>query len=134
MPIDVYAPEGTFPQERGTEVLRLLTECLLKWTDASDLPIARNNTVAYLHVLPHAYVVAGGTPSSIVRIDVKLPEVVLSTIERRRGFIADATEIVGAVSVGGRDVERTLITVSNAVDGGWGIGGRAITNAELDDL
>jgi phenylpyruvate tautomerase PptA (4-oxalocrotonate tautomerase family) len=134
MPIDVYAPDGVFPQENTAELLRQLTECLLRWTDAADIPIARNNTGAYLHVLPPAYITAGGAPTAVVRVDVKIPEVVLSTLERRRGFIADATQIVSSLSGEKHDAEHTWITVANTVDGGWGIGGRSLTNADLDEL
>lgn len=132
--IDVYIPEGTFPIEHCGKVLNQLTDALLKWTDASEIPIARDNTMAYLHTLPPAHVTAGGAPASFVRVDVKVPEVVLSTIERRRGFIADATEIVSALSIDGHDSQRTWVTISNTVDGGWGLGGHGLTNAELDDI
>jgi phenylpyruvate tautomerase PptA (4-oxalocrotonate tautomerase family) len=132
--IDVYVPEGTFPVEHAGKVLKQLTEALLKWTDASEIPIARDNTMAYLHTLPAAHVTAGGKPAIFVRIDVKVPEVVLSTIERRRGFIADATDIVNALSVDGHDSQRTWVTISNTADGGWGLGGHGLTNAELDDI
>jgi hypothetical protein len=70
----------------------------------------------------------------IVRVDVKIPEVVLSTIERRRGFIGDATEIVGSLSIEAHDAQHTWVTVSNTVDGGWGIAGCGMTNAELDEF
>jgi phenylpyruvate tautomerase PptA (4-oxalocrotonate tautomerase family) len=132
--IDVYVPEGTFPVEHAGKVLKQLTDALLKWTDASEIPIARDNTMAYLHTLPAAHVTAGGKPAIFVRIDVKVPEVVLSTIERRRGFIADATDIVNALSVDGHDSQRTWVTISNTADGGWGLGGHGLTNAELDDI
>src|ERR1017187_1273060 len=130
--IDVYAPEGMFLNETGPEVLQRLAECLLRWTDASDIPLARDNAGAYLHVLPAPYVTAGGKPASVVRVDVRLPEVVLSTIERRRGFIADATQIVSSLRVDAHEITRTWITVSNTADGGWGIDGHGLTNAELD--
>ncbi len=132
--IDVYIPEETIPTENHGKVLKQLTDALLKWTDATEIPIARDNTMAYLHALPAAHVTAGGKPAAYVRIDVKVPEVVLSTIERRRGFIADATDIVSALSVGGHDSQRTWVTISNTVDGGWGLGGHGLTNAELDDI
>jgi hypothetical protein len=132
--IDVYAPEGAFSQEHVVQVLRSLSECLLQWTDATDIPIARNNSGAYLHLLPGQCVTAGGVPAMIVRVDVKIPEVVLSTIERRRGFIRDATGIVSSLSVESHDAQHTWITVSNTVDGGWGIGGHGMTNAELDEF
>jgi phenylpyruvate tautomerase PptA (4-oxalocrotonate tautomerase family) len=132
--INIYVPEGTFPKESTGEVLRQLAECFLRWTDASEIQVARDNTGAFLHVLPPACVTAGGKPAMVVRVDVKVPEVVLSTIERRRGFIAEATEIVSALSVEAHTPDRTWVTISNAVDGGWGFGGHGLTNAELDDL
>jgi len=132
--IDVYVPEGTFLPEHIGNVLKQLTGALLKWTDSAEIPIARDNTMAYLHVLPPAHVTAGGKPATFVRVDVKVPEVVLSTIERRRGFIADATAIVSALSVDGHISERTWVTISNTVDGGWGLDGHGLTNAELDDI
>jgi phenylpyruvate tautomerase PptA (4-oxalocrotonate tautomerase family) len=132
--IDVYVPQGTFSGENGSKVLKQLTDALLKWTDAAEIPVARDNTMAYIHTLPPAHVTAGGTPAAFVRVDVKVPEVVLSTIDRRRGFIAEATAIVGAHSVGGHIPERTWVTISNTADGGWGLGGHGLTNAELDDI
>jgi phenylpyruvate tautomerase PptA (4-oxalocrotonate tautomerase family) len=132
--IDVYIPEGTFPIEHHAKVLKQLTDALLKWTDAAEIPIARDNTMAYLHTLSREYVTAGGKPATYVRVDVKVPEVVLSTIERRRGFIADATNIVSALSVDAHDAERTWVTISNTADGGWGLGGHGLTNAELDEI
>ena len=119
--IDVYAPEGAVPRENAAELLRRLTACLLHWTDASDIPIARDSAGAYLHILPAAYITAGGEPSVVVRVDVSVPEVVLSTIERRRGFITDATTIVSSLSGEGHHSERTWVTVSNTADGGWEI-------------
>jgi hypothetical protein len=132
--IDVYVPEGTFPIEHAPQVLKQLTDALLKWTDAGEVPIARDNTMAYMHTLPTAHVTAGGKAATYVRIDVKVPDVVLSTIERRRGFIADATDIVAALSVDGHDSQRTWVTISNTADGGWGLGGHGLTNAELDEI
>jgi hypothetical protein len=134
MPIDVYAPDGTFPKTNESTLLQRLAECLLKWTDASDIPVARNNVGAYLHLLQTPYVTAGGIASTVVRIDVKVPEVALSTIERRRGFIADATAIAGSLSVEDHETAQTWVTISNMVDAGFGIGGQALTNAELDEL
>ena len=132
--IDVFCPEGCFSEEHSGEVLRRLTEAFLKWTDASEIPIARDNTGAFLHVFPAACVTAGGEPARAVRIDVKVPNVVLSTIERRRGLIADASEIVATLASAGQAPPRAWVTISNTADGGWGISGRGFTNAELDEI
>ena len=65
---------------------------------------------------------------------MKIPQVVLSTIERRKGFVSEATEIVGVLSVEPHHSARTWVTVSNTADGGWGVGGHGLTNAELDEI
>jgi hypothetical protein len=132
--IDVYAPEDTFPKEKIGELLAELAKCLLRWTDATELPIARDNAGAFFHSMPPEHVTAGGIQAIAVRIDVQIPEVVLATIERRRGFINEATAIVASLSPKAREAERTWIAISNTVDAGWGITGHGLTNAELDDI
>jgi hypothetical protein len=132
--IDIYAPAGTFTEADVATLLQRVTESLLTWTDATEIPFVRRNAGAYFHALPPPHVTCDGKPDIVVRIAVKLPEVVLSTIERRRGFIADATEIAAALSVAAHTADRTWISVVNAVDGGWGIGGQALTNADIDEV
>jgi hypothetical protein len=132
--IDIYAPEGAFAEENVPALLRQVAESILKWTDTTEIPFVRRNLGTYFHLLPAAYVTAGGEPDVVVRISVTLPEVVLSTIERRRGFIQEATAIVAALSCEAHTPERTWISVVNSVDGGWGLGGQAFTNADLDEV
>jgi hypothetical protein len=132
--IDIYAPAGTFTEEHVATLLRRVVESLLKWTDATEIAFVRRNAGAYFHALPPAHVTCDGEPDMVVRIAVTLPEVVLSTIERRRAFIEDATAIAASLSVDAHTAERTWISVVNAVDGGWGIGGHALTNADIDEV
>jgi len=35
------------------------------------------------------------------------------------------------LALGDRDLPRTWVTITNTVDGGWGIGGHGLTNADL---
>jgi hypothetical protein len=132
--IDIYAPEGSFSAENVVTLLRRLTEAMLEWTDSAEIPFVRRNAGAYFHELPAAHVTAGGEPDVVVRISVTLPEVVLSTIERRRGFIEEATAITADLSSEVHTADRTWISIVNSVDGGWGFGGRAFTNADLDEV
>jgi len=132
--IDIYAPEGAYSKENVPPLLRQLTESLLKWTDSTDIPFVRSNVGAYFHALPAEHVTSGGEPDLGVRIDVSLPAVALSTIERRRGFIEEATSIASTLSCDAHTADRTWISVFNTVDGGWGVGGHALTNAELDEI
>jgi hypothetical protein len=132
--IDIYAPAGTFTEAGVATLLQRVTESLLTWTDATEIPFVRRNAGAYFHALPPAHVTCDGKPDVVVRIAVTLPEVVLSTLVRRRGFIADATAITAALSVAAHTADRTWISVVSAVDGGWGVGGHALTNADIDEV
>jgi hypothetical protein len=124
--IDIYAPHGTFTEEHTAALLRRVTESLLRWTDATEIPFVRRNAGAYFHALPPAHVTCDGEPDVVVRISVTLPEVVLSTLERRRGFIAEATAITAELSESSHTADRTWISVVNTVDGGWGHRGPSV--------
>ena len=130
--IDIVASEGTFPESSEAALLERATSCLLQWEKTTGIPIATANTAAYLDVLPRARVTAGGKPDRVVRVQVLTPTGTLSQ-EQRAGITAGLTAIVaelaGEPSVG----ERTWVLFHEAVDGGWGIGGRAYTNADLGE-
>jgi hypothetical protein len=49
-------------------------------------------------------------------------------------MIEDATAIAASLPVDAHTAERTWISVVNAVDDGWGIGGHALTNADIDEV
>jgi phenylpyruvate tautomerase PptA (4-oxalocrotonate tautomerase family) len=64
-------------------------------------------------------------------VELKLPEVVLSTLERRAVFIAAATAIVAELTVEGHADDDTWVNVLHARDGAWGVGGVSLTNEIL---
>jgi phenylpyruvate tautomerase PptA (4-oxalocrotonate tautomerase family) len=64
-------------------------------------------------------------------VELKLPEVALSTLERRARFIASATKIVQELTVEGHENRDTWVNILHAQDGAWGIGGESLTNAML---
>jgi hypothetical protein len=132
--IDIYAPQGTYSEANVAELLRRVAESMLVWTDSVEIPFVRRNVGAYFHELPAARVTAGGEPDIVVRVHVVVPEPVLSTLERRRGFIEETTAIAASLSCEAHTAERTWISIVNAIDGGWGMGGNALTNADIDDI
>ena len=81
--------------------------------------------------LDPADIYAGGRPRPIVLVELKLPAVALSTLERRARFIAAATAIVGELTVEDHDDGDTWVNILHAEDGAWGIGGVSLTNDML---
>jgi hypothetical protein len=64
-------------------------------------------------------------------VELKLPNIGLSSIEARSAFIAAAAGIVAELCVPDHKAENTWINIVNALDGGWGIGSRQFTGDAL---
>jgi phenylpyruvate tautomerase PptA (4-oxalocrotonate tautomerase family) len=64
-------------------------------------------------------------------VELKLPNIGLSSVEARAAFIAAATDIVDALTVPDHNRADTWVNILNAPDGGWGIGGTAYTGDAL---
>ena len=133
MAIDIVASAGVFEAATEADVMTGVFQALLAAIDAvGDERVASIMGVS-LHVLPAARVMMGGRVTSSVRIDVVLPAVALASFRRRRRFIEDATAAVVAASSDPEIRERVVVRVVHSVDGGWGIGGHAFTNDEIDE-
>jgi len=130
--IDIVAHEGAFPETSEASLLERSTQSLLKWEKTAGIPLAVANTAAYLHVLPGNRVTAGGKADRVVRVQIITPVGSLKQ-EQRAGITAEITKIVAELAGAPGLGERTWVLFHEAVDGGWGIAGRAYTNADLRD-
>ena len=128
--IDIYAPEGTFPESNEAALLDRATAVLLQFEKTTGIPLAVANTGAYLHVLPKTRVAAGGKADKVVRIQLLTPRDGLQQ-PQRNGITEGMTKIVGELASDPKIAERTWVLFSEAVDGGWGIAGKAYNNGEL---
>ncbi len=131
--LDIVASAGVFDERAEPIVMRRVHDALLEAIDGTDDPRAAGAVGVALHVLPAARVMMGGAIVSSVRIDVVLPGIALASFRRRRRFIAAATAAVAELSSDPSIAVRVLVRIVHAVDGGWGIGGHAFTNDEIDE-
>lgn len=127
--LDITAAEGTFSPEQEPLLLERLTLALLTWEKATQNPLVVANTGAYLHLLPRGRVTAGGKADRVVRVEILTPPGSL-TQAQRQGITTDATRIVAELASDLRP-ERVWVLFREAADGGWGIAGRAFTNADI---
>ena len=133
MAVAIVASAGVFDGAAEQDVIGRVYQALLAATDATGDERVASIIGVTLHVLPAARVTMGGRVASSVRIDVVLPGVALASFRRRRRFIADATAAVVAASSDPAIAERVVVRIIHSVDGGWGIGGHAFTNDEIDE-
>ena len=64
-------------------------------------------------------------------VEWTVPAFAFSSRDIQVGYIEEATRIIHAMSGEKQPKERIWVNVVHAVDGAWGIGGVALTNAQL---
>jgi phenylpyruvate tautomerase PptA (4-oxalocrotonate tautomerase family) len=133
MPITVTAPEGRFSPQAERDLLPRLTASLLKWNQLTGNAFMTPNVGGTVNILPKERIFAGGKPTALVLIELKLPLPSLASQEQKAGFIAEATAIVDELTNKAHPKEQTWVNILYAPDGAWGIGGKAYTNAELGE-
>ncbi|MEY9952430.1 4-oxalocrotonate tautomerase family protein [Leifsonia sp. EB34] len=126
--IDVYATAGTFADPHA--LAATLADTLKTIEQVPDIPLFRKNTAAFVHELADGALSNVDGDSDYVRVQVltnagaldRLKQ--LAVVER---FTAIVAEAAGDPSLAG----RTWVLLTEAVEGGWGLGGHANTNEEL---
>ncbi len=119
--IDVYARSGTFadPHRLATD----LAAALMSIEQVPDIPMFRQNTAAFIHDLPSGSLANVDGEGNYVRIQVLTNSGALdrakqlAVVERLTAIAAGAAGDPGLVG-------RTWVLLTEAPDGGWGLGPR----------
>jgi phenylpyruvate tautomerase PptA (4-oxalocrotonate tautomerase family) len=126
--IDVYATAGTFSDKH-----RLATDlatAVMTIEQVPDIPMFRKNTAAFIHDVPAGALSNVDGDTNYVRIQVLTNAGALdrrkqlAVVERLTNIAAEAADDPALAS-------RTWVLLTEAPDGGWGLGGHANTNSEL---
>ena len=126
--IDVYATAGTFTDNHQLAVD--LAATLMAIEEVPDIPMFRQNTAAFIHELPPGDGSNVEGASSYVRVQVLTNAGALD----RDKQIAVVSRFTSKIADAAQDptlADRTWVLLTEAVPGGWGLGGHAYTNDEL---
>jgi phenylpyruvate tautomerase PptA (4-oxalocrotonate tautomerase family) len=126
--IDVYATAGTFTDQH--QLAANLAAAVMTVEQVPDIPMFRQNTAAFVHDLPPGALANVDGETNYVRIQVLTNAGALdrgkqlAVVERLTSIAAEAAGDPALTS-------RTWVLLTEAPDGGWGLGGHAHTNTEL---
>ena len=95
-----------------------------------DIPMFRQNTAAFVHDMPTAAISNVDGDSRYVRVQVLTNAGALDR-DKQLAVVSQFTELVVAAAADPSLSDRTWVLLTEAVEGGWGLGGHAHTNAEL---
>ena len=129
--IDVYAAVGTFRDPHT--LAKDLAAAVMRWEQVPELPLFENNTAAFIHDLDPTAISNVAGDSNYVRVQLLTPLGVLDR-EKQLGVVEELTEIVAAAAGDEGLRDRTWVLLTESPDGGWGIAGRANTNADIAAL
>ena len=126
--IDVYAPAGTFADTRA--LATTLAATLMKIEQVPDIPMFRSNTAAFVHELPAGSFANVDGGSGNVRVQVLTNAGALDR-DKQLAVVEQFTALVAGAAGDETLAARTWVLLTEAVPGGWGLGGHANTNEEL---
>ncbi|MEV6171614.1 hypothetical protein AB0L99_25750 [Streptomyces sp. NPDC051954] len=126
--IDVYAAKGKIADRKG--LAQELAQAIMRWEKVPVIPFFTDNTAAFVHELDgDAFATAGGS-NDHVRVTVTTNAGALNR-EQQLGLVKEISELVAKAAGDASLAERTWVALTEAVPGGWGIGGHAYTNEEI---
>lgn len=133
--IDVYVAADLFPEGADRKLAEQLTAALLRAEGVhAPTPAHLNNTGAYIHRLPPVAVnTAASGAARTVRVQVLTPPGVLNRAAQKQ-LTAEITAIVARTTSDPSQAERTWVLLTEAAEGGWGIGGKAFGKEEFATL
>jgi hypothetical protein len=131
MPLTLTLTGGVLPNGSEHDAFTRLCDAMLKWTGAAGNSFLTQLVVGSINLVDQGRTFAGSRESPVVFVEWKLPSFVFVDREIQVGYVAEATEIVHEISGGTHPKERIWVNVVHAVDGSWGVAGRAMTNEQI---
>ncbi|MDQ1131172.1 tautomerase family protein [Microbacterium sp. SORGH_AS_0888] len=128
--IDLYAAAGTFADPHA--VAKAAAAAVKDVEGVPDIPMFRKNTAAFVHELPVGAISNVDGDSDYVRVQVLTNSGALDR-DKQQAVVARLTALVAEAAGDPSLAERTWVLLTEAPEGGWGLWGRAHTNAELVD-
>jgi len=126
--IDIYATAGTFADKH--QLATDLAATLMGIEGVPDIPMFRQNTVAFVHELLPGDLSNVDGQSNYVRVQVLTNAGALDR-DKQIAVVSQFTRMVADAAHDPALADRTWVLLTEAVPGGWGLGGHANTNDEL---
>ncbi|MEY9967038.1 phenylpyruvate tautomerase PptA (4-oxalocrotonate tautomerase family) [Streptacidiphilus sp. MAP12-16] len=126
--IDVYAAKGLIKDRKA--LAQELAQAIMRWEKVPVIPFFTDNTAAFVHELDAESFSSAGGSTDHVRVAVTTNAGALNR-EQQLGLVKEISELVASAAGDPSLAERTWVALTEAVPGGWGIGGHSYTNEEL---
>jgi len=134
MPLTLLITEGVLPKDREQDTVARLSEAFLRLHGLAGNRFLTPNVIGHVQVLAAGSSYSGLKAAPVAIVEWLTPSFAFATREIQTAYVAEATEIIHEASGRRHPRESIWVNLKHAVDGMWGIGGKAYTNAELGEL
>lgn len=131
MPLTLTLTEGVLPKGQEKVAFARLSDAMLKWHGLTGNAAIKPSIVGSINIVSKGHTFSGSKEASVAFVEWKVPEFAFASRDVQVGYIEEATNIIHSMSGEKHPKERIWVNVVHAVDGAWGIGGAALTNAHL---
>ena len=118
------------PSLTRTSLAADLARTLMTIEGVPDIPMFRKNTAGFVHEMDGSAISNVDGDSTYVRVQVLTNAGALDR-DKQLAVVSQFTQLVTTASADPSLSERTWVLLTEAIDGGWGLGGHANTNDEL---
>ena len=87
--------------------------------------------IGHIADIPADSTFAGLQPTPVAIVEWLTPSFAFASREIQEAYVAEATQIVFDACEGKHPREKIWVNLKYAIDGMWGIGGKAYTNEQL---
>lgn len=133
MPLTLIVTEGVLPNDRQQDTIARLSEAFLRLHGLQGNAFLTPNVIGHVQVVPAGSTFSALKATPVAIVEWLTPSFAFTSREVQTAYIAEATEIVFEACGGRQPRENIWVNVKHAVDGTWGIAGKAMTNAQLGD-
>jgi phenylpyruvate tautomerase PptA (4-oxalocrotonate tautomerase family) len=131
MPITVTIIKGVFTSENEKQLVPELSKLMMELHGLTGNRFMTPVVIGSLNVVSPDHIFSGGEPAPAVFIEWKVPSFGFATQEIRNEYVKRGAEAVVKLSNGKLATKNVFVNVLHAVDGSWGVNGKAYTNEEL---
>jgi phenylpyruvate tautomerase PptA (4-oxalocrotonate tautomerase family) len=131
MPISIQVTRDLLTPEGERTIFARVAQALLEAHGLQDNSFMKENVIGHVTVFAEAESFVGREATTLAVVEVKVPSVTFRDRQSQERFVAAVTDAIDELKAGNHPRARTFVNVTYAVDGTWGIAGKAYTNEDL---
>lgn len=131
MPIQIIITEGLITKKAAQKMHQAVGQAFLDNHQISDNRFMLPNIVGEVVFMDSELTFSGLKPSPLAIVELRVPSFTFGTQVQKDKFVREVTDIVLTHTEGKLPKESIWVNAVYAVEGLWGIAGKAYTNEEL---